>query len=335
MNKTNSSDFYLTKDDWFKTFGSSWIRDSLYLFAILPTSLLGFLFNMLNLFIFTRKTFNKKPLYTYLRAYTINCMLLNFLLIFLFTANSYRYIEFSYSNWIPSYFISYVYVPFLNIGLFYSSVLDLCICIERNSQFISKFKRIFKFSSFKMCLVLLLVAVLLNVHFFFANFPTYAQIKLDSATNLTIYYSSNANFTTSLAGIVLTNTVLILRDLICLLIQTILNIALIVSFKNQLNNKKKIVTSNRLQASEQSISKADRRLTLMVIIMFLIETVEHVLQNVSFVYFIFFYSYTSFIIISFSGLVISLKCFSNIFLFYNFNKLFKLEFQKLFKFFSK
>jgi hypothetical protein len=109
-----------------------------------------------------------------------------------------------------------------------------------------------------MCLVLLLVAVLLNVHFFFANFPTYAQIKLDSATNLTIYYSSNANFTTSLAGIVLTNTVLILRDLICLLIQTILNIALIVSFKNQLNNKKKIVTSNRLQASEQSISKADR-----------------------------------------------------------------------------
>jgi hypothetical protein len=175
-----------------------------------------------------------------------------------------------------------------------------------------------------MCLVLLLVAVLLNVHFFFANFPTYAQIKLDSATNLTIYYSSNANFTTSLAGIVLTNTVLILRDLICLLIQTILNIALIVSFKNQLNNKKKIVTSNRLQASEQSISKADRRLTLMVIIMFLIETVEHVLQNVSFVYFIFFYSYTSFIIISFSGLVISLKCFSNIFLFYNFNKLFKI-----------
>jgi hypothetical protein len=157
-----------------------------------------------------------------------------------------------------------------------------------------------------MCLVLLLVAVLLNVHFFFANFPTYAQIKLDSATNLTIFYSSNANFTTSLAGIVLTNTVLILRDLICLLIQTILNIALIVSFKNQLNNKKKIVTSNRLQASEQSISKADRRLTLMVIIMFLIETVEHVLQNVSFVYFIFFYSYTSFIIISFSGLVISL-----------------------------
>ena len=332
MNKTNSSEFYLTKDEWFKIFGSSWIRDSLCLFAILPINLFGFLFNMLSLFIFTRKTFNKKPLYTYLRAYTINCMLLNFLLIFLFTANSYRYIEFSYSNWIPAYYISYVYVPLLNIGLFYSSILDLCICIERNSQFITKFKRIFKFSSFKICLVLLLVTFLLNVHFFFANFPTYAQIKLDSTTNLTIYYSSNANFTTSLAGIVLTNTVLVLRDLICLLIQTILNIALIVSFKNQLNKKKKIVTSN---PTEQSISKADRRLTLMVIIMFLIETVEHVLQNVSAVYFIFFYGYTSFIIISFSGLVISLKCFSNIFLFYNFNKLFKLEFQKLLKFFSK
>lgn len=73
-------------------YGSTWIIDSFYLFIICPVSLIGFLLNVLSLYIISIINIKNSILNTYLKIYCVNSSFVCFLAITSFYAYSPRYI---------------------------------------------------------------------------------------------------------------------------------------------------------------------------------------------------------------------------------------------------
>ena len=344
MNTSNSTVVYVNKDQYLRSIGSTWIRDSIVLFGITPICFFGVLFNLTTFKVLSTKKFYKLNLYTYLRVYSLNSALDNFLCLFFFVSNCQRYFEFCYSGPFPSYYLSYVYVPLRNSFLFMASLLDICISVERNSQFLPILKPILKFNPRYVCLTLISITAAVNLQYYFLNTPTAIDLKLNSTTNLRYYFSKPSDFSKSLPGTILNNSTYIFRDVVLLAFQTILNIIMLIYFKRHLNAKQKIVLGhekvkhedhdtkvNEVQSKiEQKLSKSDRNLTLPVVVITLFTSVEHIFQNVSIVYLTFFRGETSYLFICIATLIICFKNFSNLIIFSTFNKVFRVELKKFF-----
>ena len=365
MNFTNDTfeiDLYLTKNEWFDQIGSTLTKEIMCLFITTPVSVLGFIFNIVAYAILSKKIFDKIDFYSYMRMYTLNSIVVNFLSAFLFTANSNHFFDFSYASPIPSYYLSYVYIPMINLCMFFTILIEIVISIERInslnrfSHFLLKFKEITKHKPRNVGVCILVGCAVINVQYFFNEEPTHADLSLNSTTILRMHYIETSYFSLSLFGTILNFCTYFIRDVVLLIIQCILAIISIYLIKKYFKKKKNMITnpsvsttnretvysevsslsasriSNRVQSNVlliyENIAKADRNMTIMIVIMGLLSVLEHCLFITFVVLLNFFRSDTAYLLVMFGDLFISFKHFLNFFLLYLFNRLFRKELKK-------
>ena len=160
-NQTNMV-IFLSKSEWLEKLGFTWLMDGLYIFLVAPFDLLGMLLNLISFIVLCRPVFKKIPLFSYLKVYFINSLLVNLIEFLVLFAHGYCILDFPNSP-IVSFFFVYFYVPFLNASIMFGSFLDICISIERILHFTNKLNFMCKYSTLKISLILLsLLAYFLN-----------------------------------------------------------------------------------------------------------------------------------------------------------------------------
>ena len=337
MNKINliNSSAHLTKYDIFSMYRSTWLRDALCVYVLGPLSLFGAFFNLISMIILYRKKFKSRPLYTYLKVFTLNSLCLNLIELGVTSALSFRYIEFSYKSRLPSFFMCYVYMPFINILILNSIILEIYISIERNSQFSAKFKYFFlNYSPVKVCLATFMACFAMNFQHFFVSTPITGYHVINSKEMLKINFFKLNKFSTSLPVLIINSLVYMFRDFLLFLVQICFNIITTVLLKNHLNNKNIIL--KRSEQSENllintkimSQSKIDQNLSIMVMLMTLFTAFEHLFLLTMIILLTFYGKNKSILFAMIANIVISFKHGSNFFLYLSFNKVFRIEFKK-------
>ena len=330
---------YLTEAEWYELYGSTWLIDSICFFVLFPLSTIGIFLNLINYLVLSNKKFKVNPIFLYLKYYSFNSSIINFVcaLLVIKTCKTYFYI---FNNTIiTQVIICYFYIPFVNMFVFLSATLDIAITLERNSQFF-KSKNISISKSIHIVLVLLFVSILINVQYFFIAYPTSVYLNVNATAKIRIYTFSTTEFSSSFTGIILNSMGLIFRDVILLIVQLALSIKTIFLLRRHFTSKQnsmfpfngnyKLVNTTALVHSiGNRISKANKNFSVMVTIMGLLTCFEHISLLIGYAY-ITFVEY-SFLVFLFSALIISFKHFSNFILFYKFNHLFRTELKTLFK----
>ena len=356
-NNSNQSDIYPTKTEWFKVFGSSYTTDFIFLFITTPISLIGFILNIISCAILSKRAFEKCAVYSYMRMYSFNSIFVNLVSVYLFTANCFTFFEFTYSSTIPSYYISFVYVPLVNFCMFFAILMEIIISIERISQISLRFRHFVTYYKPRTIGIATIIGcIVINVQYFLTEQPSYAVLNLNSTTSFRLNSPHFTSFTMSLTGIIMNFSTYFFRDVVLLVVQCILAIVSISLLKKYFKNKKNVLnrlpppqseigyshnslTSNitnifQLNSStiRNNISKNDHKLTLMIVVMSLLSVIEHFLFLAFVIMLTYFLSDTAFIIITLAQFYLSFKHFLNFFLLFSFNNLFKKETKKSFGF---
>jgi hypothetical protein len=104
--QANASLNYLsseTLDFLLTTYGSDLYLDNFNLYPFTVISVIGFILNILSYIIFSLSEFKNNKLYSYLRVYSINSVIMFFISIFNFVYNTIRIIPWSNSYWAQVY----------------------------------------------------------------------------------------------------------------------------------------------------------------------------------------------------------------------------------------
>ena len=343
MNSTNnqtSSVFYLTKDQWLDFFGASFLMDSIKVYLFTPLALLGVILNLISFVVFNLKDFRDQPLYSYLRIFTLNSILIEGLQSTVILAKAYKYFDFA-NTYAALFYYSYLYKPILSTGYFYGTVLDVLITLERISQLNKKFTILKKASPLLLCLISLLFCIIINIPFFMINNFSYLDVKTSPIQFFRLFYYTYSNFANNFVGKVLTYIVYGIRDAITLVAQFVFGIILIVLVKSYSNRRSRLFNFTGAPTPDQSslnserakstannetrnrVSKIDRKVTLMVLFMCALSSVEHLFVLVSIVYFYFYENSFGHMLSVIADFTIIIKGLSNFFFFFMFNQHFR------------
>ena len=300
--------------------------------------------------------------YSYLRFYTINSIFICFIQVLFVSGQSFRYFSFSYSSPILGYCISFIYIPSINILILFAVLLEICISIERNAQFSekNKFKCILKHKTKKVCILLFVFSFVISSQHFFIGRPSKNIHKIDSNTTIEVNFFKMTNFSKSVTGMIINSIEYFFRDVVLLIVQIILNVISIHLLRKQIKMKKQLhekssESANKLikkktkktsfivkpfkSAEKQGyytnnikhfkisgiITKAEQNLTIMVVIMTFTTALEHLFLLLMIYFVTINEDKNSFLISAISNIFISIKYSSNFFVFYSFNKNFKIE----------
>jgi uncharacterized membrane protein len=173
----------------------------------------------------------------------------------------------------------------------------------------------------------------------------YLNVKLNSTERLKFYIKEETNFTLSNYGVLLNNLNYALKDVVVFLIVLVLNIIIIIKLKKLIKVKeyklKTVQTRNgnekhlSLQPMDTNLKRLKNNKTIMVIFLCLITLIEHIVliyidfelyryDNGQFYYMKSLYG-------SIESLAISIKQFTNFFIFILLSKSFKNIFTNLFR----
>ena len=353
MSTVNNETFYLSREAVFDLYGSK-LREHLCNFIMAPLNILGVIANLVSLAVLCNKKFSSKGLYTYFIVHTINSLLINLLQCFESIALNFRTFEFTYKTSYSGYFQSFVYIPLLNLLVLYGIILEVCVTIERNSQFSAKFKCLVKYKARNVCIILFFLCFAINFSHFFVGRPAVFKHKLNSTEILEIHFFKVTNFSKSLPGMTINSLVYFFRDIILFIVQIVLNMMTIYLLRQHLKNKKSILkkksvlknnrkdSPSRKEPESKSIiithstrktfiTKVDKNTTIMVVIMASITAMEHIFLLLMIYSVTLNENKTSYLIATVSCIFISIKHFSNFFLYFSFNKIFRSELKHKFK----
>lgn len=374
MSKQNSSAFTdQSLETLFTQIGSTLIYDTLWAYLSTSLAIIGFFANLLSFYILfdERLGMFRASLYQYLRVYTLNSAMVNFLCVFIFVSNSYRILPVTNTFWAQAYFI-YIFGPLFNTGYFYGAALDALMTWDRIVSIMPSLNKYMKLTSNKISLTVLFLCTCINISFFFVFTPLSITQKSNlSNTNLTVWLIGPSHFSLTFFGTILTFTVYSIRDGLLLLVIVILNIVSICLLKDRMNKKTDLQTrtsrisstaqlaiidtdsqrvntlasifrrhSNIQRTSSQAETlnsrQAEQKLSIMVIYMCLLSSVEHGLIITACVYPIIDLDPIGFHrIYFFSVLSVNFKHAANLFLFVLLNKHFKKEFLRKLKAFRQ
>lgn len=347
MNSSNNSEIFFSKDFWLTQYISTWLFDSIYLFAITPVGLVGFILNSLSFYVLMHSEFTKlSQIYIYFRVITLNSALLNLFQASLFLSMTYRYLEFTNSFEALTYG-SQVYLPTTSFLYLFGSCLDIFISLERCSIFITQLKLLLKYRPMVMCLALFFASFLIHIPYYFVNSPSYFDAPLDANTYYRIWYFDLTEFGKSSTGQIITYIIYFIKDVLCLIIELVLSILSIVLFKKYFKNKannKKIVPAlpNSFDsdlnmdaktviqlAQQEKLNSKDKNVTFMVIVMCAFSILMHIMYLVLSVYFSFTVNdFTVNYLAVVAFFICTLKNFSNFLFLYLFNINFRKSFRK-------
>ena len=222
---------------WFELFGSSWTLDSLILFLATPVSLAGVLLNSLNFYVLSNKKFESKIIFSFLRVYSLNSLLMCLVLSTYFNI-TYNYFEIT-NTFIFRAYSSIVYIPIVTVLAFFSGFLDILISVERLLDF---FPNARKLTSLKSCFILMLVVILITLPYFFIYYPAHLDVNLSQNETFRLYYIGLSEFGQSSIGEVVNNVLFFIKDVVAFIVEIVLNISLVVLLRKHVNKKIKVIT---------------------------------------------------------------------------------------------
>ena len=132
MNSTSNK--YETVDYWYTYFGFPLYLEILYVYVLTPLSVISFALNTLSLLVLRKPKFLASKFFGYLKLYVLNSILLSMLLMSTFIGASNRFFNFT-NSYQAFFYTSYIYIPVQSILYLYSSLLEICLVIERAVYF--------------------------------------------------------------------------------------------------------------------------------------------------------------------------------------------------------
>ena len=344
MNATIQELFYIQMK-------STWVSDNINLYVVGPLGIFGFILNMISYRTFRRIKFKKKTLKNYLEIYTLSCSIMCFILAFVMVFRTPRYFNLEQNFVANIYNCKIVYYMLITIIMFIN-ILDCVILLERLSNFGSKRKlnRFFNYNAYRVCLLLFGLTALLNspnIFFFDTKFDSdFEIIKRDYDKLIKFIYCDRNQFFDTLAGQMIIIIIVIIKDIFSLIAEVALNISCFFSFKYYFKNKLQKfymelnmsrhnaraseTTDEALKRSIYKIESYNTKLTQMTMYLSMFSMLSHLFlamvyvmnlaeENVSRIY--------GFL----SVLLFLVKIISNFFLFYFFNRNFRLYVKYFYK----
>jgi len=337
---------------FFEKIGSKLTLDSLYLYLVGPSCLIGLFLNAISYLIFLfGKDDMKMNLFKYLKAFTLNSMVLCLLGILCIFPRTPRYFEFS--NNFLSRIIRCKIISFVGYTLvLYSNLLSIVIILERVSLYSSKIKKIMhKLSTNGIIFITLFLSILINIPIYFHHTirsdDEFNDAKVNLNKTLTFTYCDESQFYKTLFGKILLAILAIFRDFLILLFELIVSIISIRQLKIYVSKKQEIIlgpigsvhhsnTNNNILKENQRVKNKLIALNKNITEMTISLTIFSIVCNViSFVYVVLFVTFENkffvYYLIVTHYFIIGLRHGSNIIFYYYYNKNFRSQFIKLFK----
>lgn len=339
-NKDTDSEASLSKDDWISLYASTLTLDVLYVYVLTPIAIIAFILNVLAYLIFKKGPFQKGTIFRYLRIYVVNSSIICFFLLTVFIFSAYRIIDIT-NTYEAVFYGIYIISPLLSIFYLSGSLLEVCILIERSSKITDHFEFFKKVKKFRpTCIILYTISTVINIPVIFQYYPAFIDVPLQNS-KFRLYYWGITDFSVSTWGKILTFAMYALRDIVVLIIKVILNIISVYLVRDYLkkikndsiftidNRQSKTIDTNLKATSKKSyISKTDRNLTYMAILMCILSACENILYATSYIYFTISPNTVSLFVAYFSYFSLALKNFFNFIVFFLFNESFNAELKK-------
>lgn len=333
----NSTKTGLNLDNLLKLFGSSWILDSLNVYCITPVCIFAVATNLISYLILRKVKFRKILVFNYIRINVFNSILISLILGTTFFGT---YRVFNFTNTHGSFFYtSYFYTYFLSVFYFYSNLMDICTILERISNF-SKNASLKKFIRLKYIRVAVFgLMLVINLPMWFIAYPEHREFQLEDGSMYKVYYWGQTEFQKSLAGVIIVYTIYFLRDIVTLLAKIALNVESIrlirkyfSKISTQAISNTTIIDLKKMEIVETKtyMSKIDRNLTVISIVMCVFSSIENLFYAASYVYVWISYDEVAFNLFFLSHLTLAVKQCLNMFILCLFNSMFRFELKKFF-----
>jgi len=321
--------------------GSTWTLDSLYLYLNTSIGLLGAILNIISLFVLFRIKENQ-AFYKYLKLYTFNGMFICLLVFFYSFCRSPRYLSFTFSFG-PSFFRCYLSNSIFFMVQFGNSI-NICILLERISNFRPELENYFKNKAYKVSIVFLVFSFVLNMPSFFVYQMRSESEFIEALSNykmlLFFTYCRRSAFAVSVYGRVFVFLLAFIKDFLYLVIEIVLTLISLVYLKNFFEKKKFLLTqsSHSLNTNKnmslndfdqssktlKSISKSNHAITNMSFVLTSLSIIANISSLIGVTIFILFsngalYHDFTFILI----FAAASKHVSNFFILFFFNKNFR------------
>lgn len=224
-------------EDALNRIGMNRFQDSLYIIIFPLLGIGGFLGNIMSIWILSGPQFAQKPLYAYLKVSCINSTFMNIIhsLNFLWHARHTLPIA---NTKLALYLLSYFKHPVMFITYSYGCIIDIVLALERLSELTNSRDRFRQFRPYRVCLVLFLADLFINLPLFFAFEPQTEYLTVDPSLNLTVefFHLGRTEFSKSRVGFVLNLVLYFTRDILTLIVLVIMNIAAYVLFRRNYKN---------------------------------------------------------------------------------------------------
>ena len=346
MNSTNNT--IKSLDSWLKAYGYPFYLEILYIFILTPLSVLTFASNLVTYMVLRKKQFMTSEFFRYLRLYVLNGCIISLIIITAFTSVTHQLFKFT-NTYETIFYGCYIYFPLLSIFYFFSSLLEICVVFERLLFFLPRrFKRI-KILSFKTFHILMfIISIAINIPAYFLFETAYVDIEYAKDSWFRLYFYGTTQFSNTAIGRAIRYVGYSIRDLLPLVVKVILNIMTVNQVKKHLNKirNEKIefalkISTNKLHNKQDTvlikcnyISRTDKNQTYIAVIMCVFSLLEHFFYISSFSIY-FFKLYESSNSLYYLALMsIILKHFSNFFILFKFNFLFRSQIKRNVKYFN-
>lgn len=301
---------------------SIWVSvDRVFLLNFIP-SILGIVSELAVFLVFCQIKIGS-PLYTYLKGYTINSIVVCccFLTMYLGTIYS-----LGNTRALKVYSVLFVY-PLLAGCYVYSTLLDIVILLDRISVFNKRVKHVLKLiSPFKQIILLALISLILNIPYFFLLIEQSISFNATNSTKVTIWYINKNPICDTQTGYALLMFIITVNYGLIMLIQITLNIISAVYIRRHMKQKATRVGTTHAQGGSRK--KVDVRTGIMVTILCSLSFAEHVI--------IIFWTATFFSILKSSVgwaliqliaiFILAIRRCGDFLFFFTFNKVFKKQF---------
>jgi hypothetical protein len=151
--------------------GLEFYQQVIYL-SLIPIGLVGIGLNISTFLILKGRQF-RLPVIHYLRVYTINNCFLCFLISTVILCHIHK-------EWSIKYY-AHIYIPFLNLSMFYQTSLDTVLTLDRSLTFTTKFERFKQFKPRLVSMILLVISIVMSSPFWF----TFGTMPIEIQSNET------------------------------------------------------------------------------------------------------------------------------------------------------
>jgi len=319
--------------------------------AYFPVAVIGVFLNLFSFIVFQKQEFNLK-LYSYFRYMTFASF------VYCVSVTPYPFSiakrlgfvnNFAFQAW-----QCYYYIPMSNLCYYYVSFIDIAVLIDRLSIFLPKLKSIYeKIRVNYICIAVFIIDLLLSLPDLFAYKPIIFEFYFyeTNRTRVSLYeahFIGPTDFALSTTGQIVNYIIYVLRDVVCILLTVCFNVMNFLYIKRYLRVKSTIlkdinVSIDKNVSNDQTFSdisnknrikdiKSKRKLGIMVVFMCMISLISHLIFFSAVICFNFYSNPSVNLYIQLAEFLNTFKIFLNFFIFYNFNKNFKIGMKRIIKF---